>query len=629
MSVTEALEDDLDAYLERELRIEPVEEDGPPDGDDSSRESDTGMRALLDLAAEEARWLSGLPSPGVAEPGVVEPPVVIPEWMRANPRVSIAEPVRGAWAHVDEAREFGDSSGGNARAAEDEGGAWADVGEVPALNLQQQPWGIRMGPPTPAWGMSVPERVRGRPRSRLDLMSGVLLGVAAVGVVAAVVLGVLSLRILGYGGAVLGSEARGGGRVPGEVFTDRDAASGGSAEQGRAWGEARSRGAGSLGGVSPSQGLGVAGSPSGVTPSQGQLQPQGSEGVVAPAGLLPSQGAGVTGSLDGVSPSQGTGLAGSLGGVSQGLGLAGSPGDLLPSQGGMSPPQGTGLAAATGASPAGQVSLQDVAPGGPAGLATSHGAMNTGATEARPALPDMGGASTGDDARNVARGLHADGARTGDTSSTRAFAGPHGADLMARRDTLAVRSAPRRVQETVEPAATRSEQGETPAAPPEVREMSFDSGDVAGDAAVATEEAEAAVETGPDEAFARELGFTEEAEAARAEEQAPARTVYVPPSLDGKEHLTPDDVRQVVVANQPAITACIRQHAQDTSAQKGGRFTVRWSVLPGGETTGVAMETESLRSTPLAGCIEGVVRGWKFPVHRVRMSEPIRFPFVF
>ncbi|NOJ83166.1 AgmX/PglI C-terminal domain-containing protein [Myxococcus xanthus] len=130
-----------------------------------------------------------------------------------------------------------------------------------------------------------------------------------------------------------------------------------------------------------------------------------------------------------------------------------------------------------------------------------------------------------------------------------------------------------------------------------------------------------------DETFARELGFTEDAEVSKAEE--PARTVYVPPAVDVKEHLTPEDVKQVVLTNQPAITACLRSHAQGTPMEAGGRFMVQWSVLPSGETLNVSMDTAALRATPLSRCIEDVVRRWKFPVHQVRMQEPIRFPFIF
>ncbi|ABF89948.1 hypothetical protein MXAN_0466 [Myxococcus xanthus DK 1622] len=185
---------------------------------------------------------------------------------------------------------------------------------------------------------------------------------------------------------------------------------------------------------------------------------------------------------------------------------------------------------------------------------------------------------------------------------------------------------------------------EAAALPPAPVELDFGDTGAAGAAsqdAIATSPGDVAAEAveedtsekGPyadlDEAFARELGFTEDADAELSKAEAPARTVYVPPAVDVKEHLTPEDVKQVVLTNQPAITACLRSHAQGTPMEAGGRFMVQWSVLPSGETLNVSMDTAALRATLLSRCIEDVVRRWKFPVHQVRMQEPIRFPFIF
>jgi len=167
-----------------------------------------------------------------------------------------------------------------------------------------------------------------------------------------------------------------------------------------------------------------------------------------------------------------------------------------------------------------------------------------------------------------------------------------------------------------------------PAAPVE---LAFGDAEAGGELSRGAVEAKAAAEEGPyadlDEEFARELGFTGDAESLKA--QAPPRTVYVPPALDVKEVLTPADVKQVVLTNQPALTACLRSHAQGTAMAAGGRFEVQWSVLPSGETRDVSLDTSALRGTPLSRCIEDVVRRWRFPVHQVRMQAPIRFPFVF
>ncbi|WP_426756553.1 AgmX/PglI C-terminal domain-containing protein [Myxococcus sp. Y35] len=241
--------------------------------------------------------------------------------------------------------------------------------------------------------------------------------------------------------------------------------------------------------------------------------------------------------------------------------------------------------------------------------------------------------SSGQDAlREAVDGLRPDGAS------------PAPSDAARRTDTQALavaQPAPvaRKVRTNADEAAALPD---APAAPVELAFGEAEAGGAApgegvqsspGDVVADAVEEAAAEEKGPyadlDEEFARELGFTDDAEAEALKAQEPARTVYVPPALDMKEHLTPEDVKQVVVTNQPAITACLRSHSEGTAMASGGRFVVQWSVLPSGETLNVSMDSSVLRGTPLARCIEDVVRRWKFPVHQVRMQEPIRFPFIF
>jgi hypothetical protein len=93
------------------------------------------------------------------------------------------------------------------------------------------------------------------------------------------------------------------------------------------------------------------------------------------------------------------------------------------------------------------------------------------------------------------------------------------------------------------------------------------------------------------------------------------------------ERLEPLEIQRVVVANQPAIASCIRRHKEATGSE-GGSFVLRWTILASGATAQVGMATEEVRGTPLARCIEGLVKGWKFPRHRVQ-QPPIQFPFRF
>lgn len=131
-----------------------------------------------------------------------------------------------------------------------------------------------------------------------------------------------------------------------------------------------------------------------------------------------------------------------------------------------------------------------------------------------------------------------------------------------------------------------------------------------------------------DREFAQKLGFMDDAQ--KKPESNRVRSVWIPPAPGENlpQTLMPEDIQQVVAANQPAITSCIQRHKDALPGLNGGRFTMRWFIHPTGSTYQVAMETQALKGTAMATCIEGVVRGWKFPKHQTQMG-PIRFPFIF
>jgi hypothetical protein len=132
-----------------------------------------------------------------------------------------------------------------------------------------------------------------------------------------------------------------------------------------------------------------------------------------------------------------------------------------------------------------------------------------------------------------------------------------------------------------------------------------------------------------DREFARQLGFTDDAVRSEPEKHG-VKSVWIPPAPgeDLPQTLKPEDIRQVVATHQHAITSCIQRHKDAIPGLTGGKFVMRWFIHPSGSTYQVAMETQALRGTAMATCIEGVVRGWKFPKHQTQMG-PIRFPFIF
>jgi hypothetical protein len=118
-------------------------------------------------------------------------------------------------------------------------------------------------------------------------------------------------------------------------------------------------------------------------------------------------------------------------------------------------------------------------------------------------------------------------------------------------------------------------------------------------------------------------------EGKKPEDPRSKRTVYLPPE-PGKESLSTSDVMEVVSSHKSDIINCIQEHEPaPPEAGAKGRFVVRWRVQPSGSAQDVLLETETLKGTPFARCIEGAVRTWKFPQHRVQSQEPVRFPFTY
>ncbi|RKH58148.1 hypothetical protein D7W81_29665 [Corallococcus aberystwythensis] len=314
-------------------------------------------------------------------------------------------------------------------------------------------------------------------------------------------------------------------------------------------------------------------------------------------------------------------------------------------------PQAQALAGTVTGAPQRVVGMQAGAPGTQGVAAAQQGtsAAQAGAPSFMGTQAHLGAPGTPDFSQSIAGAVNtpaltdAQRAAQALTPNTPVLAGPASAGLTTGLHTLApdptpsTQSAP--VTKKKAPVAQRAATLEAPEDTGEVREMSF-GGEISEEElaqarqAAAEAEAEEAAQPGSefDEDFAREMGFTDEAESpeASARKQAQEKTVYVPPApTSERESLTPSDVTNVVVTNQPAIAACVQNFKAGTALENGGRFQMRWSVDTAGTVSGVAMETEALKGSPLAGCIEDQVRGWKFPVHRVAMNAPVRFPFVF
>jgi hypothetical protein len=104
---------------------------------------------------------------------------------------------------------------------------------------------------------------------------------------------------------------------------------------------------------------------------------------------------------------------------------------------------------------------------------------------------------------------------------------------------------------------------------------------------------------------------------------------YIPPDPQQgtKERLTTADINAVVLNAKPAIMTCINEQKRKNPGLTG-TLQMRWTIQPTGRTTGVSVTSTEFRSTYMASCLSGLIRGWSFPRHRVQ-GPPVDFPFKF
>lgn len=107
-------------------------------------------------------------------------------------------------------------------------------------------------------------------------------------------------------------------------------------------------------------------------------------------------------------------------------------------------------------------------------------------------------------------------------------------------------------------------------------------------------------------------------------------SVYIPPApgaVDVPDKLQQSDIMSVVLGNRSAIKRCVDEQKKQNPGMTG-RLVMRWTIKPTGKTSGVSVRTAEYKSTYLASCISGLVKGWSFPRHKTQ-GEPIDFPFTF
>jgi len=106
---------------------------------------------------------------------------------------------------------------------------------------------------------------------------------------------------------------------------------------------------------------------------------------------------------------------------------------------------------------------------------------------------------------------------------------------------------------------------------------------------------------------------------------------YIPPEPgsggDVPDQVSQSDIMQTVISHKPEIVECVRkQKAKDPEAT--GTLVMKWRIENSGSTSGVTPVTEEYKSAPIASCMSGLIKGWKFPKHK-GAQDPINFPFKF
>jgi predicted Zn finger-like uncharacterized protein len=109
---------------------------------------------------------------------------------------------------------------------------------------------------------------------------------------------------------------------------------------------------------------------------------------------------------------------------------------------------------------------------------------------------------------------------------------------------------------------------------------------------------------------------------------SPRDDVYIPAAPGSRSkpaRLGQSDVMAVVVSHKAEIKKCADQYK--ASGGGSGTLVMLWTIQQSGKTAHVRPKTAA--HAPLAKCIGGLIRGWKFPEYSGPTMAPIEFPFQF
>lgn len=131
--------------------------------------------------------------------------------------------------------------------------------------------------------------------------------------------------------------------------------------------------------------------------------------------------------------------------------------------------------------------------------------------------------------------------------------------------------------------------------------------------------------------FEKEFGRGGSEPAASPKKDKKQPTTYVPPAPGGggdlPDSLSQSAIMQVVLANRTGLARCAdEQHKKEPG--RSGTLVMQWTVQTNGKTSNVKAVSDEFKSTYMAGCVGGLIKGWTFPRHKTQ-GEPVKFPFKF
>ncbi|HKA88458.1 MAG TPA: AgmX/PglI C-terminal domain-containing protein [Haliangiales bacterium] len=92
--------------------------------------------------------------------------------------------------------------------------------------------------------------------------------------------------------------------------------------------------------------------------------------------------------------------------------------------------------------------------------------------------------------------------------------------------------------------------------------------------------------------------------------------------------LTPEQVRKVVEAHRAAIQYCFDKELQ-RNTKLSGKVVVYWRIEPAGAVSASRIQSSTVGSPDVEGCLVRTVRKWSFPAAANGQTTDVRFPFVF